>query len=74
MRVRHPCTVAVCILLAAAPLACTGGGEDSAMDERVLELEAKPRSLEESLEDLDARLREVGEVASSVEPVLPAKV
>ncbi len=70
MRVRHPCTVAVCILLAAAPLACTGGGEDSAMDERVLELEAKPRSLE----DLDARLREVGEVASSVEPVLPAKV
>ena len=43
---RYPGAVAVCILLAATLLACTGGGEDSARDERVLELEAKVDSLE----------------------------
>ena len=41
--------VAVCVLLAAALLACAGGGDDSAGDERVPELEAKVKSLEESL-------------------------
>ena len=45
-------TVAACILLAATLFACTGGGDDSARDERVLELEAKAHSLEESLEAL----------------------
>ena len=53
-------TVAVCILLAATLLACSGGGEDSTGDERVLELEAKVHSLEESLEaraDENAELR-----------------
>ena len=80
--------VAVCILLAATLLACTGGGEDPARDERVLELEAKAHSLEGSLEaladenaelkgevailrerldDRDARLQELEEVASKVE-------
>ena len=50
----------VCILLAATLLACSGGGEDSTGDERVLELEAKVHSLEESLEaraDENAELR-----------------
>ena len=84
--------VAVCILLAATLLACTGGGEDPARDERVLELEAKAHSLEKSLEaladenaelkgevailrerldDRDARLQELEEVAFKVE--VPAK-
>ena len=37
--------VAVCVLLAAALLACTGGSEDSGMDERVTEPEAKAQSI-----------------------------
>ena len=44
--------------------ACTGGGEDFAGDERMLELEAKAHSLEASLEalaDENAQLR--GEIA-----------
>ena len=45
-------TIAACILLAAASLACTGGDDDSTKDEQALELEAKARSLEESLEAL----------------------
>ena len=69
---RYPGAVAVCILLAATLLACTGGGEDSARDERVLELEAKVDSLEESVKAQDARLQELEEVASKVESVLPA--
>ena len=47
-------------------------GEDSARDERVLELEAKVYSLEESVEAQDARLQELEEVASKTESVLPA--
>ena len=69
---RYPGAVAVCILLAATLLACTGGGEDSARDERALELEAKVDSLEESVEALDARLQELEEVASKMESALPA--
>ena len=71
---------AVFILLAAALLACTGGGEDSARDERMLQLEAKVRSLEdgqvrtgERLDDLDARLQELQEVTSKAQPVLSSK-
>ena len=61
---RYLGTVAVCILLAATLLACTGGGEDSARDERVLELEAKAHSLEESLEALaDENAELKGEIA-----------
>ena len=57
-------TVAVGILLAATLLACTGGGEDTARDERVLELEAKAHSLEESLEALaDENAELKGEIA-----------
>ena len=70
----------VCILLVATLLACTGGGEDSARDERMLKLEAKAHSLEEGqirtgerLDDLDARLQELEEAASKVESVLPDK-
>ena len=77
----HAGAVAVCILLAATLLACTGGGEDPARDERVLELEAKAHSLEEQmaaleegqirtgerLDDLGARLQELEGVASKVE-------
>ena len=44
--------LAVCLLLAGNLIACTDGGEDSAADERVLELEAKSQSLEDSLEAL----------------------
>ena len=81
-------------MLAAILFACTGGGEDSATDERVLELEATVRSLEESLEvlagenaelkgeiailrehleDRDARIQELEEVASKLESFLPDK-
>ena len=57
-------TVAVGILLAATLLACTGGGEDTARDERVLELEAKAHFLEESLEALaDENAELKGEIA-----------
>ena len=49
---RYLGAVAVCILMAVALIACTGGDEDSARDERVLELEAKNHSLEETLEAL----------------------
>ena len=73
--------VAVCVLLAAALLACTGGSEDSAVGERVTEPEAKINSLEERLadleedqtrtgervDDLDARIEGVEEVASKLE-------
>ena len=60
----HAGTVAVCILLAATLLACTGGGGDSSRDERVLELEAKAHSLEESLEALaDENAELKGEIA-----------
>ena len=48
----YPARTALCVLLAAALLACTGGGEDSASDDRVLELEARARSLEESVQAL----------------------
>ena len=47
---RYSGTLAGCALLAAALLACTGGGGDSTSDERVLELEANVQSLEESIE------------------------
>ena len=57
---------AVCILLAATLLACAGGSEDSARDERVLELE-------ERVDDVDARLQKVEEAASKAEPALPSK-
>ena len=91
---RYLGTVAVCILLAATLLACTRGGEDSAKDERVLELAAKARSLEASLEaladenaelkgeievlserldDRDARLQELEEVASKAQLDFPSK-
>ena len=91
---RHLGTVAVCIILAAILFACTSGGKDSATDERVLELETKVHSLEESLEvlagenaelkgeiavlrehleDRDARIQELEEVASKLESFLPDK-
>ena len=91
---RYLGVVAVCILMAAALIACTGGDEDSARDERVLELEATVRSLEESLEvlvgenaelkgetailrehleDRDARIQELDEVASKLESFLADK-
>lgn len=84
--------VSVCILLAFALSACTGDDTDS--DERVLELEAKARSLEESLEsrtaentDLkgeiatlrghlenrDARIQELEEIASKMESAFTDK-
>ncbi len=47
-----PARTALCVLLAAALLACTGGSEDAASDGRVVELEARARSLEESVQDL----------------------
>ena len=51
-------------MMAVALIACTGGDEDSATDERVLELEATVRSLEESLEVLAGENAELkGEIA-----------
>ena len=84
---RHLGAVAVCLLLAAALLACAGGGEDSAMDARVLELEAKARSLEERvaaieegqvrtgerLDGMDDRLGKVEEAASKMQLLLSDK-
>ena len=58
---RHIALLAACIALAASLLACAGGGQDSTIDERMLELEAKAHSQEEALERLtgeNARLRE----------------
>ena len=90
---RYLGSAAVCILLAAGSLACTGGGEDTAGDQQVHELEATVQSLEESLEtladenaelkgevevlrqrldDQDARLQEIEEVAARAESLLPA--
>ena len=81
-------------MLAAILFACTSEDEDSARDERALELEATVRSLEESLEvlagenaelkgeiavlrehleDRDARIQELEEVASKLESFLPDK-
>ena len=53
--------VAACFLLAASLIACSGGGSSVSSDERVLGLEAKAHSLEESLEavqDENAKLNE----------------
>ncbi len=84
---------AACILLGAGSFACTGGGDDSAGNQRLHELEATVQSLEESLEtladenaelrgeievlsgrldDQDARLQEIEEVAAIAESLLPA--
>ncbi|MCY3880750.1 MAG: hypothetical protein OXG61_01360 [Chloroflexi bacterium] len=43
---------ALCVFLTTTLLACSGGGEDAASDERVLELEEQIRTLEASLETL----------------------
>ena len=85
---------AVCILLTAALIACNGGNENSAADERALELEAKIQALEESLEtlseenaalkdeiavlrasleDRDARVQELEEVAAKLDSAWPDK-
>ena len=62
---RQVVAVTVCVLLAATLLACSGGSGDSATDEQIPELEAKARSLEESLDDLTAENAELkGEVAT----------
>ena len=53
------------MLMAAILLACTGDDEDSASDDRVLDLEAKADSLEESLKALaDENAELKGEVAT----------
>ena len=86
--------VAVCILLTAALIACNGGNENSAADERTLKLEAKVQALEESLEtlseenaalkdeiavlrasleDRDARVQELEEVAAKQDSAWPDK-
>ena len=58
-------SVALCILLATTVLACSGGGEDSATEERVIELEGAIHSLEESLEALAEENAELkGEIAT----------
>ncbi len=59
-----PARTALCVLLAAVLLACTGGDEDLDSDQRLLELEARSSSLEESvraLADENADLK--GEIA-----------
>ena len=56
---RHLGTAAVCVLLAATLLACSGESEDSATDEQLSELQAKASSLEESLETLTAENTEL---------------
>ncbi|MDE2716490.1 MAG: hypothetical protein OXI33_05675 [Chloroflexota bacterium] len=62
---RHLGTAAVCVLLAATLLACSGGSGDSATDEQITELQAKTSSLEESLEALTAENTELkGEITT----------
>ena len=63
---------AVCILVAAISFACAGSSQDPASDERLSALEAKTRSLEESIEALaseNAALRD--EVANLAERTGP---
>ncbi len=81
---RYLGALTVSILLAAIMIACTRESEDSAVDERVLELEAKALSLEERLaaveegqvrtaerlDVMDASLEEFGEAASKMNSVL----
>ena len=60
-----PARTALCVLLAAALLACTGGGEDLDSDQRLLELEARANSLEESVQALtDENADLKGEIAA----------
>ncbi len=75
---RHLVAAAVCILLAATLFAC--GDEDSAGDARVIELEGKIRSLEESLQaladenaELKSRIEELEETAAKSELALADK-
>ncbi len=49
---RTSAAVAVCVLFAAALIACSGGNDDSAADGQVLDLKATVQSLEESLQAL----------------------
>ena len=49
---RYLCMTATGILLATVLIACSGGAEEPAGEERLLELEAKVQSLEESVEVL----------------------
>ena len=86
--------MAVCVLLAASLLACSGGNGDSATDEQKTELEALAQSLEESLEALtaenndlkdeiatlrghlderDARMQELEQIASKMESAFTDK-
>ena len=57
---RCPGAAAVCMLLAVTLLACTAGSDDAADEDRVLELEAKAQSLEESIEALEDENAELG--------------
>ena len=79
-RLRYVRPLALCVLLAAAVSACTGGDDDSASEERVLELEGRLAAVEadrartgERLDGLDARLQELEEAASKAESELAAK-
>ena len=63
-RLRLLATAAVPVLLAAVLVACAGGNEDPPVDEGLTDLQAKARSLEESLEALADRNAELeGEIA-----------
>ena len=50
---RNLSIVALCILMSAALLACSSSDNDSVADERIVALEGKAQSLEESLEALE---------------------
>ena len=62
---RHICLVAACVMLAAFLLSCAGDDTDAAKSERMLLLEAKAHSLEESIETLQERNAALhGEIAA----------
>ena len=61
---RSRCMTAAGILLATALIACSGGSEEPAGEDRLLELEAKVQSLEQSVEALTGENAELrGEIA-----------
>ena len=77
---RYLGALAACILLAAASAACAGGEEDSARDERVIELETRLATVEEGQrrtdqrqDDLDARIQALEEGASKAESDISSK-
>ena len=72
-RARGLGALAVCVVLAAAWAACGGGDGDSLTGERAPAPEAETPHVLRSLEDIDARPRQLEEAASEMEAVIADK-